>query len=509
MPSTNAIMVLIGICGIGTLTYGVRLFRTNGAAPTAGQCEKQIEKPSHATPDTPMQKLNEQMITLEVVSQLWKTHEMKKIPFAGIAHYWRNMETIETKPPRVIAFQHSEVTAFFEKKIKDTAFFTGTVFDAVVDVLEMLDKFGDCPSVVNLREDEPESKGYAADIYAELAKVPLYLHSIHVAEEAITCAKDGIQIPKLVITALCHDLGKLPDHYLHFYKSGQHPFGSLAIVESIESVSSLKYINDIKEAVRNHHSQSESWLDNVLRDCDQAARRKEISALTLPFKTPPTGEQAVVIPQQGDPVQRKQETTEERTANKEYSEIDSSDKTVPVVVNIESSEEKTRSKRKLIDISSWFDVQLFLKDISKVINTALHKERFWSVLELNGYVYVKPIAMWEIIRQHSFGNAQVTAAGSCEQTKDNIIYTVVSELRKIGAIATHFFGEGYFGQVFYLNPNSEGKGYELFLIPFKAEVFGDAVHAAEQRRTDIMKQTIVLKPKVWKTKKKEDTQDGH
>jgi len=64
-------------------------------------------------------------------------------------------------------------------------------------------------------------------------------------------------------------------------------------------------------------------------------------------------------------------------------------------------------------------------------------------------------------------------------------------------IATEFIGEGFHGAVFIHNPKASGETQtELFLIPFRAAAFGDNIHNTIHKRTELMRNTVALVPKL-------------
>lgn len=75
-------------------------------------------------------------------------------------------------------------------------------------ILELLDVHGDCPSVVNARGEVEATLDKNA--YDVLAKTTLLQHTLHVAEELLKLIPRGPMTPKAIITALGHDLGKIP-----------------------------------------------------------------------------------------------------------------------------------------------------------------------------------------------------------------------------------------------------------------------------------------------------------
>ena len=77
--------------------------------------------------------------------------------------------------------------------------------------LSLLDKEGDCSSVVNVSRDVEAS--WNSTTYTLLGQTNLMDHSLNVAEEAVRLLEEsdaGYIVPDALIVALAHDIGKLP-----------------------------------------------------------------------------------------------------------------------------------------------------------------------------------------------------------------------------------------------------------------------------------------------------------
>ena len=476
--SMDTLFIIMGLISAGALYYSWRTIYGRGDKPE--------DLPAKPAAGEGTLKSGGQHITLEAVSQIWTKRPVQKIKLAEIAHRWRKMEKVEVAAPRPIEFRHEELMRFYLDQVKSRPFFVGQVLDATLDLLCLLDEHGDCPSVVNLHKEEPEVI-FDVNTYTELAKTPLYLHSVHVALEAIRRVPKGALVPKAAIAALAHDLGKLPAFYDRYYHSGTHAFAGIAVMETLPSVKNLKYIEEIASAVRTHHIQSEDYLGNILRESDQAARRGEIAALVAAAVRPGQDTNALIIaPEQG----------KKRLRPGEFDPCGNVAQSKDLLGV--GNETRHRAKRKKVDISSWFEPERFIRDLLKIVNTAQQDEKFWSALELNGYVYVKQRPFWQVITRHSNKNVEVIAAAVSEQHRDDITYSVVMKLKeRENTIAAEFLGDGYFGAVFLHNQKAAAeKQTELYLIPFRAEAFGDNINNVLHKNSVLMRNTVELVPKL-------------
>jgi len=521
---TNGTMAICsGIVGVLALNYVYRIFTS------AGLPEK-VKRPEF-TPGEPMPPdlmLTEQQITLRCLSQIWAKGEFKTYSFENLANIWRTKGPREEKKERVPVFTHEAITQFYQNRVNAQPFFVGGALNAAIDLLELLDQQGDCPSVVNLNAKEPE-KNYDADTYNMLAKVPLYQHSLNVANETMNRVGKGAVVPKAALAALAHDLGKIPYYYGAYYKSSSHPSTSLAVAETLESLKNIKWFSEIASAIKNHHIQSEEYLDNLVREGDQAARRFEMTSVLaekinvhevvnpVPVATPPQIQEMKPVIQKLAPdpkVEVKPKTEQahvpvlepvhtpeasEQTIAPVKAAKPASAPATPAVPPFAAApveperQERRRVPREIKDISEWFDADRFVKEFTLIINTVQAGDRFWSALALNGYVYVKPIPFYNLIIRHSKNDAAVIAAGSSEQDRDNYLFTVVMALKeRKDLVATEFLGGDRYGSVFFHNPGPDGVGAKQFLIPFRADYFGEEIDRAESRRSTLMKKTVTL-----------------
>ncbi len=486
----------------------------------------------------PASEIEEQYMTYQIVSQLWKQHVTKQIHYAEIARFWRDVD-VEERKPRVVDFKNIEIARFYDQYILNKPFFTGLPLSAIQDILEVLDLEGNVPSVVNLNPDEPEKKHIDdQSTYDKLHNVPLYRHSLNTAEEIIAKIEKGSPAgPKAVIAALAHDLGKLPSRYGQFYKSATHNLASVAVIESMHGIKNLSYFDDISEAIRNHHIQSEKQLDNQLREADQAARRKELVELDTaarqaaenpveneqPFTAPPAPEETAAevelsaeATSQESPAPPAESAKEaapvsapEDAATEEKREAAPAPAPAAVMTADDADilgaktgkNDRQRSRRQLVDITPWFNEERLLSGVADVVNTRGKGEKFWSAISLDGYVYVKPTTMWDVIGSSAGWPAELRSAALFEQKKDDIVYSVVSELRKTqGIIATEFVQEGFSGAVFMHESTRDGaKPVQMYLIPFRIEALGDRLADAERHKDGPMRMTKALVPKQrWK-----------
>ena len=160
----------------------------------------------------------------------------------------------------------------------------------VSELINLLTTEGVCPSIV------VSKKIFNSQTTADLAKIPLNRHSIHVAENLLGmmqgCLKESEYrscIPTAIIAALGHDIGKLPSYITSpTYSKHDHPYISVIILTDSfkKHNSSSKRIELAIEAVKMHHDglvsgdlEANNRYINWLQYADEKARGQELASV--------------------------------------------------------------------------------------------------------------------------------------------------------------------------------------------------------------------------------------
>ena len=214
-----------------------------------------------------------QEISIEDISIIWTKRKEAVIRLEELARLWRNFNTTQEQND-IPHFFTPVVREFFEKHINKKPFYTGNVKTVINNLLTLLDTEGNIPSVVS-GQNETESK-IPENTYKMLAQVSLAEHTIHVAEEILAIVPYGANLPIALISALAHDIGKMPKFRKQYYSLGDHPFISVTVLESIGGFKELVYKDDIMQAVRDHHLKPKGYVGENLKEADTRARRREL-----------------------------------------------------------------------------------------------------------------------------------------------------------------------------------------------------------------------------------------
>ncbi|MCX5813962.1 MAG: HD domain-containing protein [Proteobacteria bacterium] len=151
--------------------------------------------------------------------------------------------------------------------------------EGTLNLLNILEKHGDCPSV---RTYGLASNGTASQWHV-LARVSLKDHSCRVARIIIALHKKEYPgsyldlIPMHIITALGHDVGKIPAFgSLDNYATADHPIIGARVVRSCFAGHDTPWIMAVTQAIINHHRDSNDTHDRILRRADHLARGQEL-----------------------------------------------------------------------------------------------------------------------------------------------------------------------------------------------------------------------------------------
>jgi hypothetical protein len=441
-------------------------------------------------------------IALGDLSQVWnRPDEERVISLAELSRNWlaRPQAPVKVPQPPPPLFQHPEIAEFHRELVQGKAKMGENVRLCIDELLRLLDREGDCPSVVNRNTKEAEAK-LETNVFARLAGLPLYLHSLNVAREMAVRCSQPLMAPKEVITGLAHDLGKLPSYQEPMYCTGDHPLIAPTVLEKIKSFRQLTYAEEVTDAVRQHHrAQPESDLGKRLKSADQTCRAREIATLLDPGSgTPPDGkgpsgrrrekgtvrESVAEVP--APPIQEPPDPPPETDGTVTAEETQEANVVVfgafpdpdPDIFGANGVTDE-RIENTLVPIE-WFDPAATLSYLKQFINR-MKGGRFFAFSMPDGTVYIQVAFFWMAAKRLSHNNSKLLAADADIQARRDMMFSMVERLKERKAIATDQMGPGFFMSRFVINPDSEDPREDNF-IPFRAEAFGGSVSTLEARK---------------------------
>lgn len=170
---------------------------------------------------------------------------------------------------------------------------TCKALDPLISVLMILDQKGNCPSLQPRGVDMEEWEDSAMDLET-LSKITLLDHALNTCEEIITIkttqstkAPGGGVMARLMLAALGHDLGKIPE-YFEQYDGKSHKKHSIVSNRVLDDLIPSTYASkeDVLKAVQDHHffvKASENDIYLLLRRADKDARVKEGRSLGIEY----------------------------------------------------------------------------------------------------------------------------------------------------------------------------------------------------------------------------------
>lgn len=385
--------------------------------------------------------------TLAEVSRLW-TGEVPEVDFKEIARIWRTTPEARAEPKPPPVFRHPEVQAFHARWLAHPV--VKEVKREIIEaLLVLLDREGDCPSVARKNAAEAE-KRLDPNVFDRLAAIPLWRHSLEVAERLAASVNQAMLIPDALIAGLAHDLGKIPAYQDSLYLTGDHPVISLIVLNKIPGYEAMANRDEVSLAIRQHHLlHPETALGRSLKEADHQTRLSEISALTVPLPAAPEAPQTGEKNDRGELPPRPIRETKKPPGPPGES---------PILITL--------------------DLEQLLAGLKRRINR-LSKNR-WSVISVpEGYVLAQSDAVWEEAKRLARNAPEFLAADANEENRRRMLDTLIQRLsEEQDAIAAEQLEDGYH-TVQCLIITASGRAMKVPLIPFRAEAFGAVPSALE------------------------------
>lgn len=401
-------------------------------------------------PKTPFKR-----IAIDEISEVWLKN--KEVPIKELAPVWRDEKVeivIEKDFPE---FQNVRIQEFYNlhvEKIPDLH------REVCRELLSLLDREGDCSSVVNVSTDIEAS--WNSCTYTLLGQTNLLDHSLNVAEEAVRLLMDseaGYIVPDALIVALAHDIGKVPSIRTYLYSLGEHPLTAGRVLTEIVAFGQLADKDMLLRAIKLHHKKPDNLLGKTLKTADQIARQKEI-------------EQAQErLPPLENPVKNGEKPmdflAQEETVKKKHN--------APILLNI----------------SGWFDAKAMIEEIKPFINE-MQGRRFSAFSLAKGYVFVHPKIIEDIARKQAEQAGVLDVVTMEGKEMQNVLCSIVHHLRQEDVIADGLLKENYFGGYFTVTMKT-GVTMEGYYTPCHAEPFG-SIAEMEQRKTAVLLDIVSVEP---------------
>jgi len=176
-------------------------------------------------------------------------------------------------------FTFPEITTFYNTYIVPYSV-PKEALKVIIELLRVLDEKGSCPSIVN---DDPEA-------FKPLVSVTLVEHSLDVARNTFVINNKGKHIIRnntadVLIAALAHDIGKIPDLVKLDYRISDHSFNCLVFIKPL--FASLTTGPAIMEAIKFLHVKQKErqrkvkdmTLLHILEEANTQTRETELKTI--------------------------------------------------------------------------------------------------------------------------------------------------------------------------------------------------------------------------------------
>lgn len=286
----------------------------------------------------------------------------------------------------------------------------------VSQMIELLDRYGGCPSVVNMDEDEERQD--IATLADVLRQVNLKSHSYRVVRILLDLAKTTYRdfehiVPKATVAALGHDLGKIPEIRMSpAYAKGDHPTVSAAKVAEIFSDADLFWLTPTLDAIKNHHRATQDQFAQLLKRADGMAREIEVAEVTRELQ------------------------------RKEWAE--------------------------------WFQPTDLLGKVTPHVNIVQTANK-WKAFSFRSVVYCQPDFLFELTKEMAYEKRVMDIMLYRSSDKETAMKKIVQSIREAGLLGEEI-GMGFIGRYYdvALDGPTTKRGKPWFMTPIKIEAVGTA-----------------------------------
>lgn len=235
-------------------------------------------------------------VLLKEISPLW-TRNKAVISLQSLANgTWLADEP--KKETVVWEFGNDDISFFWETDI-NKIIYREEFKNAAGEILSFLDNYGNCPSVVKEQSKSYGKYGYADEktTFDILYGQTLIEHTLGVCRLIMKDTKvfQGINLEKMILTALGHDIGKAASFSnIDGYKTGDHPNTSIMLIETrFNYFEKLNYADEVMKMIKNHHGtpSASTPLLQEFKDYDSKARREYLKEY---FRNKEAEEQAAI-----------------------------------------------------------------------------------------------------------------------------------------------------------------------------------------------------------------------
>lgn len=301
------------------------------------------------------------------------------------------------------------------------------VRQVIMRIIDMLEEHGSCPSIVLDGVEHDEEARELAVLRQTLGKITLKDHTHRVTTLAIGGLKSTYRdweplLPKLLVVALGHDLGKIPAfRQTSHYTLADHPtISAMKLRELVDKDDEPFWWEEALGIVKGHHRKTTQPFAAVLRQADTKARELEV---------------------------------------------------------VRSGNNLT-----LKPWDSWFQVQAVLDQLIDRINI-VQRNRACDAFTLKSVVYCQPDAVFRAVQGCAKAEQVIDLCLIRSGDREMVLRRVVEAFREADILADDI-GEGFYGRQYrVITSQAKRQGnVRQYFIPINLEAFGEQASVFEQRK---------------------------
>ncbi len=484
-------------------------------------------------------------IALEELSKIWRMecfeNQEAKEKYKEELIQEIKKETINDKTESSI-FKNERLQSFYNKHIKNNKSMEPLPKNVIIGIMKLLEEKGSCPSVVQNPKNENDYDAtrlaHQKNEYGLLSQVTLLEHSLNVAEELLRLHDFSyLTMPRDIIAALGHDLGKIPEYHVGVYATGDHPDISLYVLSQIEGYKEIQCRKEVEDAITKHHLAPKEPFSKDLIKADHTARQEELKALkekqmAEQLKANQDAESKKQEANQPPQQQIEQKSNQEieqnaesqieqqepnkaaATENEKQSDdngaqsddiINSTetDDDIPDLDRIikQAKHEKAlkgdETKKDKIDDSEidleWLSIEKMLLIIKDQYLNKMIDGKFSAFSTKNGYVFVQSGKIMDTFARMAKEEGRLQYYDIDDKKERKAIQLkIINIMRERGYIAEELVQKGYFGGYFIIKfkqgtlPHKEDK-LRGFFVPFYSKAFSSDIASLEAIKQGLLK----------------------
>src|SRR5574340_1467746 len=310
---------------------------------------------------------------------------------------------------------------------------TQGVLAPILRMVDVLEEYGQCPSVVLEAKTQDEEAGDLVSIRDTLAQVTLKDHTHRVTKHGLegllaTYKDPEPLIPKMLVACLGHDLGKIPGfRQSGIYSMRDHPAISVVKAKEIFEGQDVFWLDEVCQVIQSHHRYVRDGFATLLKQADGQAREEEVAMVSQSYEI-----------------------------------------------------------KKWDD---WFTVPLFLSTLAPLINVtsangrtvSLPRKGEWVAFTYKGVVYGQTIALFGFVKDLAKKLKVVDIHLLRQSDREQVMRRLAAALQQAGVLADPI-GEGYYGRTYTVRlKNKQQLG--VYCLPIVEAAFQAEPSELEDRKS--------------------------